>query len=60
VFDEGNCARRYWQLYFPAIGWSATAPLLLFSSEPYFASIAWATGEMAGWRSVLSYPRSVQ
>ena len=23
VFDEGNCARRYWQLYFPAIGWSA-------------------------------------
>lgn len=22
--DEGNCARRYWQLYFPAIGWSAT------------------------------------
>ena len=18
VFDEGNCARRYWQLYFPA------------------------------------------
>lgn len=24
VFDEGNCARRYWQLYFPAIGWSAT------------------------------------
>jgi CRISPR-associated protein Cas1 len=24
VFDEGNCARRYWQLYFPAIGWSAS------------------------------------
>lgn len=24
VIDEGNCARRYWQLYFPAIGWSAT------------------------------------
>jgi CRISPR-associated protein Cas1 len=23
-FDEGNCARRYWQLYFPAIGWSAS------------------------------------
>jgi len=23
-FDEGNCARRYWQLYFPSIGWSAT------------------------------------
>ena len=22
--DEGNCARRYWQLYFPAIGWAAT------------------------------------
>ena len=21
---EGNCARRYWQLYFPSIGWSAT------------------------------------
>jgi hypothetical protein len=19
VFDEGNCARRYWQLYFPAL-----------------------------------------
>jgi len=24
VFDEGNCARRYWQLYFPAIGWSSS------------------------------------
>ena len=23
-FDEANCARRYWQLYFPSIGWSAT------------------------------------
>jgi CRISPR-associated protein Cas1 len=23
-FDEGNCARRYWQLYFPAIGWTAS------------------------------------
>jgi len=23
-FDEANCARRYWQLYFPAIGWTAT------------------------------------
>ena len=23
--DEGNCARRYWQLYFPAIGWAATS-----------------------------------
>lgn len=22
--DEGNCARRYWQLYFPAIGWSGS------------------------------------
>jgi CRISPR-associated protein Cas1 len=22
--DEGNCAKRYWQLYFPAIGWMAT------------------------------------
>lgn len=22
--DEGNCARHYWQLYFPSIGWSAT------------------------------------
>ncbi|MDR1498153.1 MAG: type II CRISPR-associated endonuclease Cas1 [Puniceicoccales bacterium] len=22
--DEGNCARRYWQLYFPAIGWIST------------------------------------
>ena len=21
---EGNCARRYWQLYFPAIGWTST------------------------------------
>ena len=21
---EGNCARRYWQLYFPSIGWNAT------------------------------------
>lgn len=25
AIDEGNCARRYWQLYFPAIGWSATS-----------------------------------
>jgi hypothetical protein len=24
VFDMGNCARRYWQLDFPAIGWSAS------------------------------------
>ncbi len=23
-FDEPNCARRYWQLYFPAIGWTGT------------------------------------
>ena len=23
-FDEGNCARRYWQLFFPSIGWTAT------------------------------------
>lgn len=23
-FDESNCARRYWQLYFPSIGWTAT------------------------------------
>lgn len=22
--DEGNCARHYWQLYFPSIGWSGT------------------------------------
>jgi CRISPR-associated protein Cas1 len=22
--DEGNCARHYWQLYFPSIGWGAT------------------------------------
>jgi len=22
--DEGNCAKRYWQLFFPAIGWAAT------------------------------------
>src|ERR1043166_2856205 len=22
--DEGNCAKRYWQLYFPSIGWIAT------------------------------------
>ncbi len=22
--DEGNCARHYWQLYFPSIGWTAT------------------------------------
>ena len=21
--DEGNCARRYWQLFFPGIGWAA-------------------------------------
>ncbi|HOX60194.1 MAG TPA: type II CRISPR-associated endonuclease Cas1 [Verrucomicrobiota bacterium] len=21
-FDEANCARRYWQLYFPSIGWT--------------------------------------
>ena len=23
--DEGNCARKYWQLYFPAIGWGGTS-----------------------------------
>lgn len=23
-FDEGNCARRYWQLYFPSIGWTGS------------------------------------
>ena len=22
--DEGNCAREYWQLYFPSIGWAGT------------------------------------
>jgi CRISPR-associated protein Cas1 len=24
-FDEGNCARRYWQLYFPSIGWATSS-----------------------------------
>ena len=24
-FDEGNCARRYWQLYFPSVGWMASS-----------------------------------
>lgn len=24
TFDEGNCAKRYWQLYFPAIGWASS------------------------------------
>lgn len=24
-FDEGNCARRYWQLYFPSIGWASSS-----------------------------------
>jgi len=23
--DEGNCARRYWQLFFPAIGWQGSS-----------------------------------
>lgn len=23
-FDESNCARRYWQLYFPSIGWGGS------------------------------------
>lgn len=23
-FDEANCARRYWQLFFPSIGWTGT------------------------------------
>jgi CRISPR-associated protein Cas1 len=23
--DEGNCARRYWQIYFPCIGWGWTS-----------------------------------
>lgn len=23
--DEGNCAKRYWQLFFPAIGWASTS-----------------------------------
>jgi CRISPR-associated protein Cas1 len=25
TFDEGNCARRYWQLYFPSIGWVSSS-----------------------------------
>jgi CRISPR-associated protein Cas1 len=25
IIDEGNCAKRYWQLYFPSIGWAATS-----------------------------------
>ena len=25
LFDEGNCARRYWQLFFPAIGWISSS-----------------------------------
>ncbi len=25
TFDEGNCARRYWQLYFPSIGWASSS-----------------------------------
>jgi CRISPR-associated protein Cas1 len=25
IFDEGNCARRYWQLYFPSIGWVSSS-----------------------------------
>jgi len=24
TLDEGNCAKKYWQLYFPAIGWVST------------------------------------
>jgi CRISPR-associated protein Cas1 len=24
-FDEGNCAKRYWQLYFPSIGWASSS-----------------------------------
>jgi CRISPR-associated protein Cas1 len=24
-FDEGNCAKRYWQLYFPSIGWVSSS-----------------------------------
>lgn len=24
AFDESNCARRYWQLYFPSIGWGGS------------------------------------
>lgn len=24
TIDEANCARRYWQLFFPAIGWTGT------------------------------------
>lgn len=24
LLDESNCARRYWQLYFPSIGWVST------------------------------------
>lgn len=23
-YDEANCARRYWQLYFPSIGWTGS------------------------------------
>lgn len=25
TFDEGNCAKRYWQLYFPSIGWGSSS-----------------------------------
>ena len=25
TFDEGNCARHYWQLYFPSIGWVSSS-----------------------------------
>jgi CRISP-associated protein Cas1 len=25
TYDEGNCARRYWQLYFPSIGWVSSS-----------------------------------
>jgi CRISPR-associated protein Cas1 len=25
TFDEGNCAKRYWQLYFPSIGWASSS-----------------------------------
>ncbi len=34
AIDEGNCAKRYWQLYFPAIGWTATRRDRKENTEP--------------------------
>src|ERR1035437_3863591 len=60
VFDEGNCARRYWQLYFPAIGWSAKRGLeLRHVLAPLFSAVDIFL-ELAGAAESSHKPRSAK